>query len=168
MSGLAALLLLTACGQTGPQRPSQRKSERPQADSAALALLELNQQLARAADKQLADFAQAQDEPYALYEADTWMTIIDRGDETSAAPRANEEWTVHMQTYDLSGHMLLDSEGSYRIGRQELPLAVDANIGELHRGGKARLLAPWYAAYGLQGTAEIPPYENVIIEIELK
>jgi FKBP-type peptidyl-prolyl cis-trans isomerase len=30
------------------------------------------------------------------------------------------------------------------------------------------MLVPWYAAYGIQGTDEIPPYENLIIEIDIK
>jgi len=62
----------------------------------------------------------------------------------------------------------MDAEGTYRIGEHELPQGVDANIGELHRGGKARMLVPWYAAYGISGTETVPPYENVIIDIELK
>ena len=161
-------LVLVSCGQQSPQRPSQRKGEKPKADSAALALLELNQSLAIAADKQLTQLALAQEEQYALYEASTWMTILDKGDQERPVPTFNEFWTIHMRTYDLAGHLLLDSEGTYQIGKQELPLAVELNIRELHQGGKARLLAPWYAAYGLEGTAEIPPYENVIIEIELK
>lgn len=167
VSGLVALLLV-ACGPQAPQRPSQRKGEAPKADSASLALLELNQQLALAADKQLTQFAQTREEPYALYEANTWMTILDPGDTTSPTPKTDEQWTVRMLTYTLDGQLLIDSEGTFRIGKQELPLAVDANIHELHRGAKARLIAPWYAAYGLQGTEYIPPYENVIIEIELK
>ena len=162
------LFLLSGCRPQAPQIPSQRKGEAPKTDSAALALMELNRQLAQAADRQLVQLVQEQAEPYALYEAGTWMTILDRGDETSAAPAYDEQWTVHMQIYDLSGRMLVDSEASYRIGRHELPEAVDENIGELRRGGKARLMAPWYAAYGLKGTENIPPYENVIIEIELK
>lgn len=160
--------LLSACGHQAPQRPSQRRGETPKADSASIALMELNYQLAVAADKQLAQLAQAQNEPYALYEAGTWMRIIDRGEDTEISPLFGESWTVHMRTYDLDGKLLLDSEGYYQLGKQELPLAVEMNIGELHSGGKARLLAPWYAAYGLQGTTHVPPYTNVIIEIELK
>ena len=167
--GLAALLLM-GCGRQAPQIPSQRKGGEATSsvDSAQLALLELNQRLATSADEQLRQLAQTLEEPYALYEANTWMTILDRGDGQSGTPAYNEEWTVHMKTYDLSGQLLVDAEGTYRIGKQELPTGVDKNIGELHRHGKARLLVPWYAAYGVTGTAQIAPYENVIIEIEVK
>lgn len=167
---LMALLvgLFAACTHQAPQRPSQRKSEVPQADSAQMALMELNQQLALAADQQLAQLVQTQEIPYALYENHVWMAILDRGDEDSPSPAPEQEWYVAMQIYDLNGRLYIDSEGMYRIGKHELPQGVDANIGELHRGGKARMYVPWYAAYGISGTAEIPPYENVIIDIELK
>ncbi|MBO7458490.1 MAG: FKBP-type peptidyl-prolyl cis-trans isomerase [Paludibacteraceae bacterium] len=160
-------IALAGCGKIGPQLP-HRIGESPEADSAELALLELNQQMAIAAEKQLLQYVQAQDEPYAVYEVDTWMHIIDRGDENAPTPQPNEEWTIAMRTYNMDGQLLVDSEGTYRIRKQELPIAVDINIKELHRGGKARLVVPWYAAYGMKGTEDIPPYENLIIDIELK
>ena len=49
-----------------------------------------------------------------------------------------------------------------------MPVTVEWNISELHPGARVRMYVPWYAAYGLQGTAHVPPYENVIIELELK
>lgn len=165
---LGLAVLLAACTHQAPQRPSQRKSEAPQADSAQLALMALNQQLALAADQQLTQIVQAQEAPYALYDNNVWMTILDRGDEATPAPAEDEQWTVAMRIYDLNERLLVDSEGTYRIGKCELPQGVDAIIGELHRGAQARLYVPWYAAYGISGTEQIPPYENVIIDIELK
>ena len=164
--GLLGLLLI-GCGKQAPQIPTQRKSAPPQVDSTVIAMLELNQHLAAAADEQMRLLARAQEEPYALYEANAWMTIIRKGDETQPAPAYNEEWMLHMKIYSVDGALLLDSQGSFRIGKQELPEAVDKNIGELHPGGKARIYAPWYSAYGVTGTNQIPPYENVIIEIDV-
>lgn len=161
-------LLLVCCGHQAPQRPSQRKGESPKVDSAQLALMELNQQLAIAADQQLAKLAQEQDEPYALYESNVWMYIPNRGNEADGVPSPDEEWVVAMRIYTLGGQLLTDSESTYRLGHRELPQGVEENIYELYRGGEARMLVPWYAAYGITGTANIPPYENVIIELELK
>ncbi|MBO4249664.1 MAG: FKBP-type peptidyl-prolyl cis-trans isomerase [Paludibacteraceae bacterium] len=160
--------VLCCCGKMGPQRPSQRKGEAPQADTMTLAMLELNKQLAFAADQELTELAQQMDEPFALYEANTWMAILDKGDIYGPFPSTNEYNLIHMRMYDLKGNLLLDSEGSYRICRHELPACMDMNIRHLHKGAKARLLAPWYQAYGLKGTENIPPYTNLIIDIELK
>ena len=165
---LAVLAVCAGCAQKGPQRPSQRMGQSPDPDSAALALLELNQQLAQAADEELYHIVQSLDEPYALYDSNVWMRIVDKGDEDSPTPRSGEYREVHMRVYNLDGKLLEDTDGTYRILRHELPPGVDVNLLDLHRGAKARMYAPWYAAYGLQGTAHIPPYENVIIDIELK
>lgn len=165
--GLIVLMLLIGCSKQAPQIPSQRKSSAPQTDTAALALLAMNQRLAISADEQIRQFAMTQEVPYALYEAGAWMTVLDKGDTDSPSPKAEEEWLIHLRTYNLNGRLLLDTQGSYPIGRQELPEAVEANIGEMHRHGHVRMIVPWYTAYGPSGTNEVPPYENVIIEIEL-
>ena len=165
---LVLVLMVTGCRHTAPQTPSQRKGAEPTVDSTQLALMELNQHLASTADMQLAQIVQEQPERYALYEGSAWVTILDRGDENSSMPQPNEEWTVHMRTYDLDGRMLMDSEATYRIGKKELPQAVELTIAELYRGGKAKVIAPWYAAYGMQGNDYVAPYQNVIIELELK
>lgn len=163
-----AALLLTGCGHKSPQIPSQRKGEAPAVDSAAIALMEMHQQLAFAADREVTKAAQLQGEPFAIYEAKTWMYISDRGDLRTGTPQEGERRVIRMQVCTLEGTLLEDSEHSYRIHKGELPAAVDDNIGELHSGGKARLIAPWYSAFGAIGTAHVPPYENVIIDIELK
>ena len=158
------LMLLTGCGHQAPQRPSQRLGEAPQADSAQLVLMELNRQLADAADRQLVELVQTQPETYALLEHNTWVHVFDQGDRIPTG----DERTIRMRIYTLDGRLLLDSEGSYRLGKYELPQGIEANIGELLHGAKARMFIPWYAAYGVSGTEDIPPYENIRIDIELR
>lgn len=162
------VLLLVGCGHKAPQIPSQRKGQAPQADSAQLAMMELNRQMAQAADEQLAALVLAQEEAYALYDGNAWCTLLEKGDTDSPGPQEGEQWLIRLRTYNLRGELLLDSESTCRIGKQELPPAVEYNIGEWHRGCSVRMYVPWYSAYGMSGTAQIPPYENVIIELELK
>ena len=162
------LLCLAACTRQAPQIPSQRKGSAPVVDSTQLALLEMNQQLAQAADQHLAAFVLTLPESYALYEANVWGTVLEIGDTSSNAPERGQTWTLHMAVYTLDGRLLTDSEGAYCIGKNELPQAVDANIGEWYRGSRVRLYAPWYAAYGMRGTDIIPPYENIRIDLEIK
>ncbi len=159
------LLLLVGCGRQSPQRPSQRKGERVQTDTAQLALMSLNQQLAESADEQLYRWVQTQTDSYALYEHGTWVTILDAG-EGDILP--GEECSVHMRVCSLTGKPFCDVEQTAHVGKYELPNAIDANITEWHHGASLKLAAPWYAAYGIQGTAQIPPYENVIIELDIR
>ena len=165
---IGAAVFLVACGKQAPQRPSQRMGGTPPVDSAQLAMMELNHQMAITADEQLQQYIQAQSETYALYFGNTWVHIVDPGDEHSPQPAYDEEWLIHLRVLDMKEQLLLDSEQTYRIGRCELPVAIDKNITEWHRGTKVRMIAPWYSAYGSQGTADIPSYENVIIDLELK
>ena len=131
-----------------------------------MAMMELNMRLAQSADKELTKIVTALNEPYALYDANVWMRIFDRGDEELPSP--SEKCTLHMLTYTLDGQLLLDEEGTYALGKHELPGGVEWNLDELHPGGKARMYVPWYMAYGAQGNRHVPPYENVIIEIEIR
>ena len=166
ISGLA--LLLFSCGGVAPQRPSQRKGQTPEADSTQLAVMEMNLQLAQAADRAVLEIAQAQEEPYALYEGSAWMHIYSKGDETQPMPHNGSVCDLHMRIYTLDGRQLEDSEGTYTVGKYELPTCIEQNIHELRPGAQVRVFAPFYTAFGAQGTAHIPPYENVRIDLEWK
>ena len=161
-------MLLYSCGGVAPQKPSQRKGQAPEPDSAQLALLEFNMQLAQTADRAVLEKAQAQDESYALYDGSAWLHIYSIGNEGQDAPRQGTACTLHMKIFSLDGKLLEDSEGTYIVGKGELPNCIEMNIHELHPGARVRIFAPWYTAFGAQGTAHVPPYENVMIDLEWK
>lgn len=160
-------VLLTACTGQAPQRPSQRKGAAPQADSALIALMELNRRMTEAADEQLLQIVNSLPEHYALYERGTWVHMIDPGE--AAQPIAEgEECTVYMQVYALDGTLLYDAQETGPAGKYTFIPAIDENIAEWHRGALLRLYAPWYAAYGITGKGRISPYENIRIELEIR
>lgn len=162
-------LMLTACTERKPQQPSQWRGKEVKVDSAQLALLELNQKMVVTADDLLLQYVQTMTDTYAMYETNAWIYFIDRGDMDTPAPQSGDTWNIHLKVYSLEDQkLLIDCLRQYRIGKNELPKAIDSNISEFRIGTKARMLAPWYSAYGMQGTQQVPPYENVIIEIEIK
>ena len=165
---IGLLIFLGGCRKQPPQLPAHRMGEGPKVDSVQMRLMELNSEMAQAADAQLTKLVQQQEDSYALYDGNVWIHFIERGDIKSPAPAEDEEWLIHLRIYTLEGRLLQDAEQTYRIGKRELPPAVDYNIGDMHRGTQARMYVPWYSAYGLQGTEEVPSYENVIIEMEIK
>lgn len=166
---LFSILLMVACGKQPPQTPSRWLGKEMQVDSTQLALLELNQKMVEAADTKLTQIAQAQEEPYALYEGNTWIYFLQRGDMNTPAPKDGDTLVVHMAVHSIENNQLLvDILHEYRVGKSELPPAIDNNISEFRKGCQARMLVPWYGAFGMQGTKEVPPYENVIIHIEIK
>lgn len=181
---LAVLILIVGCsGSTGPQRPSQVKGKLAETfrqkseESKEMALLELNMQLHKAADESLRSIVQEEMRAksdaeggltYAMYEGGVWATIIERGDVERGAPKLGEECTARMRVMRLDGALYSDEELTAPVGKYEWPAAVDRNITEWNHGAKIRMYAPWYAAYGVAGKDPIPPYENVIIELDIE
>ena len=165
-------LLLSAggCGGRGPQRPSQRSGTKPEADSSALALMEMNQRLAIAADEEVLRYVQGLEDAERFAQmpfSNAWVRVAEKGDEQSNSPQKDETWRLHIKTYSLQGQLLLDTEQEYRIGRNELPTCIDMNINEWPREARVIIVAPWYAAYGMMGTEEVPAYENVLLDITI-
>ena len=160
--------LLIACGKVAPQRPSQRSGEKPKEDSTTLALMEMNQRMAIEADKEVLAYAQKQEEAYSLMDiSNTWLLVQDKG-EGDAAPKEGEQWEMHICTRTLQGKLLCDVEQTYTIGKSELVPCIEIAIDELRHGERLVMVAPWYAAYGMHGNENVPPYTNVILEIEIK
>ncbi len=161
--------LLVGCGGKGPQRPTYKSGQPPQEDTAALALMELNRRMAKEADQTLLRYVEAQNEQYALMAiSNAWMRIAKHGNTDSPSPKEDELWYMHIRTKDLQGKLLLDEEREYRIGRNQLPVCAEIHCNEWHHGDRIILLAPWYSAYGMHGNEAVPPYTNVIIDIDIK
>lgn len=161
---LSIALLLAGCNHRGPQRPSQRSGSVPKEDSTALALVEMNQRMAIAADEEVLRYVQHKEDARRFAQmpiSNAWVCIMQRGEANGKAPATDEIWHLRVKTYSLSGQLLLDTEQDYRIGRNELPMCIEMQIGEWTQGTEAVVVAPWYTAFGMMGTEDIPGYENV-------
>ena len=139
----------------------------PEPDSTQLALIERHHHLALAADEEITRFVQASGENYALYDNHTWLLITDKGDEDRPL-MDGEEKEMHLKVYDLRGRLLEDTRRRYRIGKMELPVCIEHNMEPLRSHSRVKILAPWYAAFGAQGTSGVPPYTNVMIDLEIQ
>lgn len=164
------MLALAACNGPNPQRPSTRlgKGATVEVDSAQLALLEYNARMVEAADKELMTLAQTREGEYAIYDNGTWMRIDAPGDVDAELIRRGDRRTLTMRVYDLNGKLLLDSQREYTIGQMEMPIGIDMNVRHLHPGARVRMLMPWYAAFGMQGNEYVPPYTNILIDLEIR
>lgn len=160
--------VLTGCGRQAPQRPSYRSGQKTEVDSAQLALMLWQQQLAEAADDELARYVQASSDTFALYDNRTWMRICYKGRQHEPKIQRGEEYVIHLVVYDLKGQLLADIQRPFVIGKMELPMAADANMAVLNPGARVEMVAPWYMAYGANGAEGVPPYTNVIIEMEIQ
>lgn len=165
---LLLIAVLTACVGAGPQRPSQRNGKRADEKSDKdLALISLNQRLAAEADKEILAYVQTQSDSYAQMESGAWLRYLSRNDE-GETPHEDEEWTVQLVVRSLQDSLLIDSEQTYHIGRETLPVAVEILLRELHHDESVRLICPWYVGYGIYGNEYVNAYQNVIIDVMVK
>ena len=174
---IACVLMLVACGRSrGPQLPS-RWLGRTEVDSAQLDLMEFNQRMVEEADAELMHYALEQNEPYVVYRGGTWVYIVEKGNADLPRYTYGQECTLHLRVYPLSHRSkesagqpvcLLDDYRRFKLGSSELPFGVSEVVRELNPGAQARLLVPWYSAYGVQGNGYVQPYQNVIIDLTIE
>ncbi len=167
---IICLILLTACGGRGPQGPQRpaNRDDRSRRDSDLVAMIQVNQRMAEEADREVIRYVQADTlHRYAQCNQGAWVARLTEMLENEQ-PKMGEPVQLHMLVYTLDGRDLLwDVEGEFTIGRGELPLGIEYALRELRRGEQGRILAPWHAAFGVDGADNIPPYSNVRIEITI-
>ena len=74
---------------------------------------------------------------------------------------------LHLQIAELNGPLLADIEEPFVVGSGDLPVAINRSLKQMSRGEQLRIIAPWYTAYGTEGTRIIKPYTNLIITLTI-
>jgi FKBP-type peptidyl-prolyl cis-trans isomerase len=54
------------------------------------------------------------------------------------------------------------------VGAGDLPTAINRALKLMCAGEQMRIISPWYAAYGIEGTNSIKPYSNLIILLTIE
>lgn len=161
---LLALVALTACRPTAPQRPSYRSGQGAatnQVDSALLGMLELNERMREEADHQLAQIATA---GMVREDGGFWVQGLHDIDEGLTD---GTQITLHTMVYDLDSTLLRDDQRTMKVGSENLIPAVAEVLPMAHIGDTLTLLVPWYVGYGISGTNGIPGYTNLRIEMNI-
>lgn len=98
--------------------------------------------------------------------------IEDSGEEKK--PAQNDKMTVHYKgtfrgtgdKFDSSYDRGQPMEFNYKVQRM-IP-GFEEGLGLLGKGGKAKLIIPYYQAYGAQGRpGAIPPYSDLVFDVEV-
>lgn len=167
---LLVCCLLVACQRTAPQRPTVRgQAQATQADSATMQLLNFNQQMTDAADRELTIWVQKDSTcTWAQREDGVWV----RRDSVFALAGENllengQTIQLHMQIRKLDGTMVIDTKENHTIGSNRLPMGIENVLREMMPESSCTIAVPWYAGYGVQGNEIIGKYENILVHIEL-
>lgn len=161
---LLTAILLSAC-QPQPQK-AKHLSQKNEIDTTLLAQLQFNTRMVEVSDKACMDWVLSDSLTYAMHEMGFWFTktIKKDGDILTNGQEVN----IHMLISELNGELISDTKHSYKIGSSELPNAIRRTIGTMVVGEQAKIVAPWYTAYGVEGTSIIKPYSNLIILLTIE
>lgn len=158
------VLLMTGCHRTAPQRPTRLGEQR--ADSTVIRLIALNEQLSEQADRAILDWINRQQQEWTQLDCGAW---IRKPINSTQPPQEGQEQTIHLQVYSMSGALIYDCQRTVLVGREEgIPTAVSEVLREGLIGQEAQLVCPWYAGYGPHGNDQISPYENILINVQIR
>lgn len=157
--------LLWMVGCTQQPQPVRRLSEKQEPDSALMAQMAFNMQMASAADKACREWVNNDSAAYVLDDFGFWYAKIIRQHADSL--QTGEHILLHMQMSELDGSLVADVEEPVVVGSGELPMAINRSIKQMSRGEQMRIIAPWYTAYGTEGTRIIKPYTNLVITLTI-
>lgn len=87
-------------------------------------------------------------------------------------PRKGQTARIKFVASFLDGTPLGDSDqlgGGYEfvVGRGQVLKGLDEGVSMMHVGEKARLVLPYTLAYGTKGYENIPPYTNLVFDVDL-
>ena len=157
--------LLVMVGCTQQPQPVRRLSEKQEPDSALMAQMAFNMQMASAADKACSEWVKNDSTTYVLDEFGFWYTKTTNL--YTHTLQAGETVTIHLQIAELNGRRLADIKDMFTVGSDDLPIAINRSLKQMSKGEQMRIVAPWYTAYGIEGTALIKPYSNIIITLTI-
>ena len=162
---IGLLLLLVGCNNKTPQ-PVRHLGNDTQPDSLLMAQLYFNQRMTDEADKQCLEYVKHDTlHTYAQDEFGFWYTLLYQTTQDSL--QKGQYVDMHIQIYELNDSLITDVKENLQIGGGELPVAINRALHNLRQGEQIQIIAPWYMAYGVEGTSIIKPYSNLRIVVKV-
>lgn len=155
------LLILLWAGCAKQPQPVRHLHDKQEPDSAMMAQMRFNMHMADAADRACQQAVGADSLRYTLDDFGFWYakTLRTTGDTL----RTGQQLTIHLVMSELSGKTIADVQDLFTIGSGDLPTAINRSLTQMCMGEQMTIIAPWYTAYGIEGTALIKPYTNLRI-----
>lgn len=163
---LVLLMVLASCQDTPPQPVRILGEEQQAADSMMMAYQEFNRQMTAAADKQCSDYVKSDSLTYTLDKRGFWYARRDV--RQGEMLQQGESVVLDMQVYELNDSVIADVHETFNVGGGTLPLAIDQSLKMMRRGERMHIVAPWYTAYGVEGTNLVRGYTNLKIVIRVE
>ena len=162
-------LLLTTVLLVGCQKQPQKVrilNENPVLDSTMMAQLQVNIHLADVADRECKAFVEADSITYAMDDFGFWYAKTITGNTDTVQP--GQELSLHIQISEIGGSLISDIKHHHVMGSGELPTAINRSLKMMCIGDQMQIVAPWYTAYGVEGTSLVKPYSNLFFIITIE
>lgn len=156
---LMAAASLVGCRKVAPQAPANQQER----DTVGMAATMLNMRLAEAADRQVSLWVQHADTAYVLDDFGYWYCFYRRTDRPGI--REGDRVELFYTTTTLDEQLIEDCQTTIQVGRRETIWAIDVFLTNMREGEAARIISPYYTAYGKDGNEKVAPLTNCIIDI---
>ena len=164
LSLVCVLCVLVGCNKQPQQVRHLHEKQEP--DSAMMEQLRFNLHMADAADKLCQQAVDSDTLTYALDEFGFWYAKMLRT--SGDTIKTGQSLTLHMIISELNGPTIADVEDVFTVGTGDLPISINRSLTMMSMGEQMSIIAPWYAAYGVEGTKLVKPYTNLRIVINTK
>ena len=95
-------------------------------------------------------------------------TLTTRGAQPQAGQTVRIKYVVNfMDGTPLGNSDQLGDYYEFVVGRGKVVKGLDEGVGMMRVGEKARLVVPFTLAYGINAYGNIPPYSNLVFDVEL-
>lgn len=151
------------------RKPQQVRhlGQKQDVDSALIIQLQLNTQLAELADKTCQTAIKTDStHQYTMDNFGFWYTKTIESYEDII--QEGQTIGIHIQISNLDGKLISDATLQTKINAGDLPIAISRSLKMMRLGEQMRIIAPWYTAYGVEGTSIIKPYSNLLITLTVE
>ena len=162
---LAVIAMIVSAGCTKQPQQVRHLHESQEPDSATMAQLRFNMHMADAADQACIKEVRKDSLQYAQDDFGFWYAkVVSHPSDTI---EKGEEVALHLILSELDGKVIADVKDRFVAGSGDLPNAINRSLRQMCRGEEMMIIAPWYAAYGVEGTTLVKPYTNLRIDLKV-
>ena len=165
---LAMSISLIGCHRKEQEPQKVRHLHTPQkVDTIAMAKLQFNRQMTEAADQACNAFVEKDLYKYTKHIDGFWYTKTIT--KNSKPVQKGQELLLNLQINELNGETILETKDFHHVvGNGDLPRAITRSLHTMNIGEEMRIIAPWYTAYGVNGTNIVQPYSNLLITLTIQ
>lgn len=154
----------TSCRKPSPQLPSNKTAE---TEEQLPTLTDVNRLIAAREDSLLLQRVERMDSLFQKSQSGFWYRINKRSDGQIIVDKIQVKLAYQVFSLDDEAMTGLKQE-LIEVGKKQVPKGLEEGLKLMRKGENATLVLPWYLAYGVKGSAEVPSYTSVILRVHVE